>query len=169
MWLLPFRATIDRMREQAQEFVVQAAAAAGDHQRAVTTARTLVTERPLSERSHRLLIGALDGAGDRAGAVRAFEQCRTVLADQLGVDPSAETVDVYLRALRSSASPPGTRLPAATGGFVGRAGERCRCRPPPTPPGRSPTGSHRWVWRCRHRRRPDRCWSWRNPGRRSGW
>ena len=59
-----------------------------------------MTAHPLEERAHRALITALDRGGDRAGAVRAFEECRAVLAEQMGVEPTEETVAVYLRALR---------------------------------------------------------------------
>ena len=32
--------------------------------------------------------------------MQAYDHCRSVLADQLGVDPSSETVEVYLASLR---------------------------------------------------------------------
>ena len=61
--------------------------------------------------AHRSLIRALDRSGDRAGAVQAYEQCRAVLAEQLGIDPSTETVEVYLAALRDQPAPLAARLP----------------------------------------------------------
>ncbi len=41
-------------------------------------------------------------AGDRAGALRAYERLRTVLGEQLGADPAPETEAVYLEILRST-------------------------------------------------------------------
>ena len=61
-----------------------------------------------------MLISALDRAGDRAGAVRAYEQCRTVLGDELGIDPSRETVELYLSALRDRTLLGAGRLPTPT-------------------------------------------------------
>ena len=59
----------------------------GDHHQAVAARRRAVAAYPLDERAHRALISALHQAGDRAGAVRAYEHCRSLLAEQLGVDP----------------------------------------------------------------------------------
>ncbi len=100
-----------------------AAGALGDHDTAISAARRAVTADLLDERAHRALIGALDRVGDRAGAVQAFEQCRNLLADQLGIDPSAETVEVYLAALRGQPVGGGARLPSITSTFLGRTEE----------------------------------------------
>ena len=105
----------------------------GEHRQAVTTAEQWVAAAPLDERAHRALIGALDAAGDRAGAVRAYEACRTLLADELGVDPTRETVEVYLHALGDQ--PPvagagtacGDQLPRPRAGGGGRG---CQLRGP---------------------------------------
>ncbi len=75
---------------------------------------------PLDERAHRSLIRALDASGDRAGAVQAFEQCRAELAEQLGIDPAAETVEVYLAALRDQSASSAARLPVMASTFIAR-------------------------------------------------
>ncbi len=125
-WLDTHRQAVDAAALRAMELVVEAAGALGDHDRAIEAARTAVSADPLDERAHRALIRALDRSGDRAGAVRAYERCRAELAEQLGIDPSAETVDVYLAAL--SDQPPGStaRLPVVTSTFVGREAEVAR-------------------------------------------
>jgi predicted ATPase len=122
-WLEPHRRSVDATARRALELTAAAAEALGDHPRAIDAARRLVGTSPLDERGHRALISALDRAGDRAGAVLAYEQCRAVLADQLGIDPSAETVEVYLAALRDQAVSSSARLPSITSTFVGRAEE----------------------------------------------
>ncbi len=123
-WLRPHREAIDMLRQRAVEVVVWAAGAQHDHHRAMAAARDLLEQHPLDERAHRTMIGALDRAGDRAGAVQAYEHCRSVLAEQLGVDPSAETVAVYLGALRADTPTVGAKLPAASGAFLGREQEQ---------------------------------------------
>lgn len=68
---------------------------------AAEAARELTTVEPLRESGHRLLIRALAAAGNSAEALWAYEQCRRLIADQLGVDPSRQTKDVYEAVLQS--------------------------------------------------------------------
>ena len=122
-WLSPHRQAVDALARQAMELVVSAAGALGDHDRAIGAARRAIAADQLDERAYRALIVALDRAGDRSGAVRAFEQCRAVFAEHLGVGPSADTIDVYLAALRDRAAGSDARLPVITSTFVGRERE----------------------------------------------
>ncbi len=122
-WLTPHRSALEVMRARAWQVIAAAAGELGDHDRAIAAGRLLVAENPIDERAHRTLLVALDGAGDRSGVVQAFERCRSLLADQLGVDPSAETVEVYLAALRSEPAPAGARLPATNDAFLARTTE----------------------------------------------
>jgi predicted ATPase/DNA-binding SARP family transcriptional activator len=125
-WIYPHRRAVDALALRALELVVAAAGASGEHDRAIAAARRSVSSEPLDERAHRALIGALDRSGDRAGAVRAFEQCRALLGDQLGIDPSAQTVEVYVAALGGPPSRSAARLPSITSTFVGREEELTR-------------------------------------------
>jgi predicted ATPase/DNA-binding SARP family transcriptional activator len=136
-WLAPHRARIDALALRALELVAGSAGALADHHRAVAAGRRAVSAIPLNERSHRILLRALAGAGDRAGVVQAYEACREILAEQLGVDPATETVDAYLAAIGSApaggqpagATPGGTapgraaRVPQPSSAFFGRAAE----------------------------------------------
>ena len=125
-WLEPHRRELDAVALRALELVAEAAGAAGDHHQAVAAGRRAVAAWPLDERSHRALISALHLAGDRAGAVQAYEQCRTLLAEQLGVDPGPETAAAYLAALGEQGTAGKARLPPATSAFFGRAAELAR-------------------------------------------
>jgi predicted ATPase/DNA-binding SARP family transcriptional activator len=123
-WLAPHRARTDALALRALELVAESATALGDHHRAIAASRRAVLASPLDERAHRALFGALRGAGDRAGVVRAYEDCRAVLAEQLGVDPSQETIDAYLAAIGSAAVEPGAaRVPRPASTFIGRSAE----------------------------------------------
>jgi DNA-binding SARP family transcriptional activator/predicted ATPase len=122
-WIDDERRALAELRRSARESLVTAAGLTGDNRRAVRIARELVTDDPTDESAHRTLIAALDRDGDRVGAVQAYERCRSVLADQLGIDPSGETVAVYLAALRSSAPTTVGRLPETDSTFVGRTDE----------------------------------------------
>jgi DNA-binding SARP family transcriptional activator/predicted ATPase len=122
-WVDEQRRSLVELRRSARETLVTAAGLTDDNRRAVRIARELVADDPTDESAHRILIAALDRDGDRVGAVQAYEYCRTTLADQLGIDPSGETVAVYLAALRSSAPITVGRLPETESTFVGRARE----------------------------------------------
>jgi DNA-binding SARP family transcriptional activator/tetratricopeptide (TPR) repeat protein len=99
----------------------------------------LVQQHPLDERVATQLISTLESDGRRAEALEAFQQFRTRLADELGIDPSERLRALHLRILRAGDSPAreakerpspvppapprpvARQLPAALPGFVGRA------------------------------------------------
>jgi DNA-binding SARP family transcriptional activator len=72
---------------------------------AAEAARDAVAIAPLRETSHQLLMRALASAGNTAEALKAYENCRKLIASELGVDPSPQTRAVYeeiLGALRNA-------------------------------------------------------------------
>jgi hypothetical protein len=56
---------------------------------------------PFSERATRLLMRAHADVGELSLALREYERCRTLLSEELGIDPSRQTRDVHLALLRS--------------------------------------------------------------------
>jgi DNA-binding SARP family transcriptional activator len=58
---------------------------------ALDQARVAVELEPFRESGYRRLMQVLVKQGDRAEAVRVYQQCRQRLADELGVSPSEET------------------------------------------------------------------------------
>ena len=79
---------------------------------AVALARACVQLEPLSEQWHRQLMDTLARNGDRAAALAAYEDCRALLQQQLGVLPDVLTRTVQLRILQGQA-PRASALPAA--------------------------------------------------------
>lgn len=69
----------------------------GDQQLASTVAESAVQLDPLRELGHRLLVEAEASRGDRAAALRALARCEDLMADELGVEPSAATVELGRR------------------------------------------------------------------------
>ena len=66
----------------------------------------VVPASSLAERPRAQLMRALYAAGRQAEAIAAYHEGRELLADQLGVDPSAQLEQVYLGILRSDAMKP---------------------------------------------------------------
>ncbi|WP_298456728.1 BTAD domain-containing putative transcriptional regulator [uncultured Cellulomonas sp.] len=86
---------------------------------AVDYAARLLQLDPVSELASRVLMLGHSGMGEVHHALREYERCRRVLADELGVDPSPQTRAVHLQVLQAGGGAP-TRGPAP---FVGRHAE----------------------------------------------
>ncbi|MFJ2626025.1 AfsR/SARP family transcriptional regulator [Streptomyces sp. NPDC087532] len=103
----------------AREDLYAAAVELGRHEEAVAELSAMVNEFPLRERSHGLLMLALQRAGRQADAARVYDEACEVLERELGTRPSAELAELHrgLRAghtVRSPAWPVGTDVrPAA--------------------------------------------------------
>jgi hypothetical protein len=80
---------------------------------------------PWRESGRRQLMQALALRGDRSGALAQYAACRRVLAEELGVEPEAETKKLYKRVASGSwRSPaPGSNLQPLTTSFIGRERE----------------------------------------------
>lgn len=83
----------------------------GDPAAAVPLAEALIALDPLREDAHRRLMRLLYLAGDRAAALRAFDQCEERLKHELGTRPSPETL--ALLAVIEAAQPQAQASPAA--------------------------------------------------------
>jgi DNA-binding SARP family transcriptional activator len=73
------------------------------HARAMALARACVQLDPLSEHRHRRLMEVLARAGDRAAALSAYEDCKALFKQHLGVLPGEQTRMVQLRILQQQA------------------------------------------------------------------
>ena len=107
-WAVEERA---HLQKRLQEMLCEAAEAALDlglFREALDLASSTVQLEPTSETGHRVLMQAQAELGEVAKALRVFETYRSELADELGVDPSPQTQELYLRSLR------GFRLSGAT-------------------------------------------------------
>ncbi|MFN8446998.1 MAG: AAA family ATPase, partial [Caldilineaceae bacterium] len=65
------------------------------HEEAVACARRWVELDPLQEEAYYLLLKLLAHNGKRSEALAQFEQCRLVLKEELGVEPSAKLQKLY--------------------------------------------------------------------------
>ncbi|MDQ6724718.1 MAG: tetratricopeptide repeat protein [Actinomycetota bacterium] len=123
-WVEGRQADLQRLLLAALDLASRAASAQGDHTCAVTLAREAVGVEPWEEAGHLRLVGAHAAGGDLAAARRAFDDCRRVLADQLGTVPSVEADATYSRMVAAGATgrvPGNLRLPVSS--FVGRSAD----------------------------------------------
>lgn len=105
----------------------EAALAQGDHDTVIAGLEASLIEDPLRERRWGQLMLALYRAGRQAEALRAYQRVRTVLADQLGVEPGPDLRrleaavldhDPAIDLLPPRGAPPGRAGPPVTAGEV---------------------------------------------------
>ncbi len=112
---------LEDCRVEALELRIQADLGCGRHAQVVPELRRLLTDHPLREGMWALLMRALQRSGRQAEALEAYAHARRQIADELGVDPSAELRQLYEQILRADvgagpASPP--TAPAADSPFA---------------------------------------------------
>lgn len=91
-WLAQRRETLARRwRDAAAEAAAQHEAR-GDARAALDWHLRLVADDPLQERHHADTMRLHFLLGDRSAALEAYERCRTLLRDELGLEPLAATV-----------------------------------------------------------------------------
>jgi len=81
---------LEEQRMRTLELRIQADGELGRHRELVGEMRSLVRTHPLNEWFHGQLIVALSRCGRRGEALQAYQNLRTVLSDQLGLDPQPE-------------------------------------------------------------------------------
>jgi predicted ATPase/DNA-binding SARP family transcriptional activator len=125
---LAFEEWLTGQREQLREMMLQGLDRLVKHytdQRSDDAAALEYTSRllaldPWREPAHRHMMLLLARSGQRSAALAHYETCRRILAEELGVEPMAETTALYQR-LKATTSPP-HNLPPPTS-FVGRTAE----------------------------------------------
>ena len=114
----------------------------GDHEQALKYALDFASLAPYEESAHRALMQIYLTIGRRSAALEQYHTCRRVLKEELGVDPSPETIKLYeqIKAGTSAGSispvtqPLAVQIPMPITSFVGRANElewfeRCLANP----------------------------------------
>ena len=103
----PFEEWLLGERERLRELALEALAKLLAHERkvdageaAVQTALKLLALDPLQEPVHRALMRLYAEGGRRGAALRQYQQCVSVLARELGIEPERETKALYQEILR---------------------------------------------------------------------
>jgi YVTN family beta-propeller protein len=105
LWVEEKRRELNGLRARAVGLLADAYLASGGASDAAKWAERATVLEPFRETGYRRLMEAHVAAGNRAEALRVYERCRRLLAEELGAYPSPETESVY-RALLDA---PGAR------------------------------------------------------------
>jgi predicted ATPase/DNA-binding SARP family transcriptional activator len=98
-----------------------------EYGKTIEYARKVITFDPANERAHQHIMFCHAATGDRNAALKQYEECQRILAEELGVEPAAETTALYDWAKQSSPAKPLeariTNLPISLTAFIGRKRE----------------------------------------------
>jgi DNA-binding SARP family transcriptional activator/predicted ATPase len=119
-WIDPERPRYRQAYTRALEALIGIYEQARDYPAAIRHAQTLTTLDPLAEAAWQKLIRLHAAAGDRASALRAYDQCSAALRRELGAEPGPATRQARADALASTPLP--TPAPPAST-LIGRAAE----------------------------------------------
>jgi non-specific serine/threonine protein kinase len=130
-WILPERERLRLAVTEALERLLLLLESQDQPRAAIAYAQRLLRHDPLREDTYRALMRLHAACGDRAGVLRVYHTCASVLERELGVEPSAATRDAYEHALKAEvlerpvlvSQPATTNLPAQLTSFVGRERE----------------------------------------------
>ena len=93
-WVLAQRARLREVALAALQRLIAHFGEEGGYETAVAFARQLLTIEPWHEETHRELMHLLALSGQRSAALAQYESCCRLLADELGVEPAAATVQL---------------------------------------------------------------------------
>ncbi|MFW6097712.1 MAG: ATP-binding protein [Chloroflexota bacterium] len=125
-WILPLRERVHQQYVSALEQLSALLETRGDYEGAIPHARALLAQDDLQESGYRRLMRLHLLAGNRAAALRVYHNCVTVFETEFGIEPGAETRQVYEQVVASKL-PPRERTtngtPAPSTSLVGRQAE----------------------------------------------
>jgi DNA-binding SARP family transcriptional activator/DNA-binding beta-propeller fold protein YncE len=98
-WVEEKRRELAEVRGRALNALGDACLRSGDAPEAAKWAEQTISLEPFRETGYRRLMEAHAAAGNRAEALRVYDRCRRLLADELGTYPSPETESIYRRLL----------------------------------------------------------------------
>jgi WD40 repeat protein/DNA-binding SARP family transcriptional activator len=94
-WALLKREQLGRQMLQTLRSLAAIHEQQGQYEQAQSYARRQVQLEPWNEEAHQQLMRVLALGGQRSAALAQYQACRRLLADELGVEPSRETVALF--------------------------------------------------------------------------
>lgn len=121
-WVLPIRERLHQLALQALQWLASYHEDRGEYDQALVYARHQTRLEPWREEPYQQQMRLLARQGNRSAALALYETCRTVLENELGVAPTAETNRLYHRIQTAPAHRP-HNLPNLPNSFLGREEE----------------------------------------------
>jgi predicted ATPase len=118
-WMLAQRARFRELALHALHALTQLDLDLGRYDLAIRDATRLLTLDEWREESHGQLMLALARTGQRSAALAQYQRCRRLLREEFGVEPSAETTDLYER-IKATIARPRHNLPMPASELIGR-------------------------------------------------
>ena len=94
-WIEPERHRLHQLLINVLADLGAALAELGDYRGAIATTQRLLQLEPLNDSAYLTLMKCHAQQGDRATALQVYHQCMTLLREEMGIDPSAETRQLY--------------------------------------------------------------------------
>jgi DNA-binding SARP family transcriptional activator/predicted ATPase len=94
-WMMRRRVALRQQVREALTHLSAYHAQRGDYEPALETTRRQLALGPWWEEGHRQMMRLLARSGQRGAALAQYETCCRVLAEELGVEPAAETTQLY--------------------------------------------------------------------------
>ncbi|MBD1914100.1 MULTISPECIES: AAA family ATPase [unclassified Leptolyngbya] len=105
-WIAPERERLQQQYISALEQLINHLQQQQDYRAALGYAQQLLRADAVNEATYCTLMRLYSYSGDRANALQVYHRCMTVLREELGVDPSATTRDLYQQILNEDEPPP---------------------------------------------------------------
>jgi predicted ATPase/DNA-binding SARP family transcriptional activator len=127
-WILPERERYRLLHQEVLLRLTQIARAQSEYTRAIEFAQRVLRDDAANERAHQHLMFAHLASGNRAAALKQYEECRRALDTELSVEPMPETTALY-RWIQQAAPESNrlearlTNLPIPVSSFIGRKRE----------------------------------------------
>lgn len=112
-WALTERERLRQTALNAWQHLAALAVESRDYVESIEAARQILALEPWHEEAHRQLMSLLAANGQRGAALAQYEVCRRVLAEELAVEPSTATVELYQRIARDAGTPGGVPRPVS--------------------------------------------------------
>jgi LuxR family transcriptional regulator, maltose regulon positive regulatory protein len=94
-WVMTERGKLSQMYEHALLSLAQLYLEKDEPQTALIHCQTILTENHCMESAHRIAMQAYAALGNRSGIANQYELCTQYLLDELGLEPSPETIKLY--------------------------------------------------------------------------
>ncbi len=112
-WVEPERERLARLYRECLLRLSDQQETAGQFAEAIVTAERYLTAEPYLESAHTRLMRLHYAAGNRGRVAQQYQQLVTILAEELGVEPLAETTAVYEAMIAGEYAAPRSQPPAA--------------------------------------------------------